>query len=85
MKELQEAFFVELDSKEKRSSQEYAELYNKHTNIAIEEESKNGANTYRAKTMGNYYTISVLSGFLNNEMILEEVMEISEALNRKKT
>jgi len=80
MKELQEAFLVELKSQDQWSNEEYAETYKRYTSLAMEEEIKNGANKYRAKTMGNYYIILVLSDFLKNEIILEEVMEIYEVL-----
>ncbi|SFV71200.1 hypothetical protein MNB_SV-13-6 [hydrothermal vent metagenome] len=80
MKHLQEAFFAKLESQDKLTSEEYAVLYMTHRNIAIEAQREAGANEYQAKTMGEYYTVSVLSGFLNNETVLEEVMDFTEKL-----
>ena len=78
MKPLQEAFLNELKSKEKLSVAEYAALYNTHRKLAIEEEENNGANMHQAKAMGNYYTVSVLSDFVNNENILARIISLSE-------
>jgi hypothetical protein len=84
MTALQEDILSELKSQEKFRSVEYAELYIKHRNLGIEAEQAKGGNKYQAKTMGNYYTISVLSDFLKNEIILEEVMGIVEAMDKEK-
>lgn len=81
MKHLQEAFFIELDTSSKLTIIEYAKLYKKHTQLAIEAQIKNGASEYQAKSMGNYYTIAVLSGFLANEAMLEKIMEVYEGLS----
>jgi hypothetical protein len=82
MRPLQEDFLRVLKSKSGYTSHEYALLYNKHTDLSSEEELRNTGDKYRAKTMGNYYTISVLSDFLKNDVLLEEIMEISEKLLR---
>ncbi|MDA7816733.1 hypothetical protein N9A28_00925 [Sulfurimonas sp.] len=79
MTELQEDFLSELKSKPKFSVTEYAELYAKHSNIAIEEELKNGADKFRAKAMGNYYTVAILSNFLDNENKLARVIALHES------
>jgi len=80
MKHLQEAFFTELNTAQTLTREEYAVLYMRHRNIAIEAQREAGANEYQSKTMGEYYTVSVLSGFLNNESILEEIMDFTEKL-----
>lgn len=81
MKHLQEAFFAELDGQGKLTHKEYADIYMKHRSIAIEAQINKGAKKYQANSMGEYYTVSVLSGFLNNESILEEVMNLTEKLD----
>lgn len=79
MTQLQEEFLNELKSKAKLTVSEYADLYNKHRAIAIEDESKNGASEHKAKAMGNYYTVAVLSNFINNENILSRVLALAES------
>jgi len=79
MTSLQEEFLNELKSKDKFSIEEYAAIYTKHCKIAIEDEKKNGASPQRAKTMGNYYTVAVLSNFIANENILARIIAAHEA------
>lgn len=79
MTQLQEKFLSELKSKAKLTVREYADLYNKHRAIAIEDEAKNGASEYKAKAMGNYYTVAVLSNFIDNENILARVIALAES------
>lgn len=74
MTTIQEEFLNELKSKPKHSIAEYAALYKKHSKIAIEEEAKNGAGEHQAKAMGNYYTVAILSNFVNNENILARII-----------
>jgi len=79
MTQLQEEFLNELKSKEKLTVSEYAQLYNKHRAIAIEDEKNSGASEYQAKAMGNYYTVAILSNFINNENILARVIALAES------
>lgn len=79
MTHLQEAFLNELKSKPKLTVAEYAELYKKHSKLAIEEEKNNGASEQKAKTMGNYYTVAVLSNFVGNENILSRIIALHES------
>ena len=78
MTHLQEEFLSELKSKSKFTVAEYAALYNKHSKLAIEQEENNGANKHQAKAMGNYYTVSVLSDFVDNENVLARIIKLSE-------
>ena len=78
MTSLQEEFLNELKSNLKFTTAEYAALYNKHRKIAIEDEERNGAGEHQAKTMGNYYTVAVLSNFIANENKLTRIIHISE-------
>ena len=79
MTHLQEEFLNELKSKEKFTVAEYAALYAKHSKLAIEEEENNGASKNRAKDMGNYYTATVLSDFLDSENKLARVIALHES------
>ena len=79
MTHLQEAFLNELKSKAKLTVAEYASLYNKHRQLAITHEANAGANEYQAKSMGNYYTVSVLSDFVGNENLLARIMKLAES------
>jgi len=79
MTHLQEEFLRELKSKEKLTVAEYAVLYNKYSKLAIEQEENNGANKHQAKAMGNYYTVSVLSNFVDNENILARIIALQES------
>lgn len=79
MTQLQEAFLNELKSREKLTIIEYADLYKKHSLLAIEAEEKNGANEHQAKAMGNYYTVTVLSDFLSSENKLARVIAFHES------
>jgi len=79
MTQRQEEFLSELKSNPKFTVAEYAALYNKHRKLAIEEEENNGVNTRQAMTMGNYYTIAVLSNFIDNENILSRIIKLSES------
>jgi len=78
MTELQEAFLNELKSNPKFTVAEYAALYVKHSKIAIEDEISNGADEQRAKAMGNYYTVAVLSNFINSENKLSRIIAFAE-------
>ena len=79
MTELQEAFLSELKSKPKLTVFEYAALYTKHSKIAIEHEKNNGASEHQAKAMGNYYTVTVLSDFINSENKLARIIAMQES------
>ncbi|MCO4844393.1 MAG: hypothetical protein KC427_00075 [Sulfurovum sp.] len=79
MTHLQEAFLSELKSKEKFTVAEYSALYKKHNKLAIEQEENNGASKHQAKTMGNYYTVSVLSDFVGNENLLARIIALHES------
>ncbi len=79
MTPLQEAFLSELKSKPKLTVAEYAALYKKHTQLAIEHEANNGASEPQARAMGNYYTVSVLSDFVANENLLVRIMALHES------
>ncbi|MDQ7043336.1 MAG: hypothetical protein Q9M40_11495 [Sulfurimonas sp.] len=79
MTQLQEEFLSELKSKPKLTVAEYAQIYTKHNILAIEEEKKKGAGEKQAVTMGNYYTVSILSKFIGNENILSRVIALKES------
>ena len=79
MKHLEEAFLNELKSKKKPTVAEYAALYKKHSELAIEEETKNGASEHQAKAMGNYYTVTVLSKFIASENKLARIIALHES------
>ena len=79
MTHLQEEFLRELKSKEKLTVVEYAVLFKKHIKLAIEHEENNGASKHQAKTMGNYYTVSILSDFIDNENKLARIIAIHES------
>lgn len=79
MTDLQEAFLHELKSKEKLTVAEYAALFDKHIKLAIEEEQMNSAGEHQATTMGNYYAVSVLSNFIDNENILARIIAHHES------
>ena len=78
MTNLQEAFLSELKSQKKLSIAEYADLYAKHRKLAIEEEEKNGASEKQAETMGKYYTVAVLSNFIDNDHTLSRILAIEK-------
>lgn len=80
MTQLQEDFLNELKSNPKFTTAEYAVIYNKHIQIAIQDEEKNGADEHRAKAMGNYYTVAVLSNFIANENKLSRIIAAKERL-----
>lgn len=80
MTPLQEAFLGELKSKAKHTVAEYAALYKKHSRLAIEQELSTGASEQKAKAMGNYYTVSVLSDFVGNENILARIIALHESM-----
>ncbi len=82
MTHLQEKFLNELKSKPKFTVAEYVELYNKHCELAIEQEKNSGASEHQAKAMGNYYTVSVLSDFIGNENVLARVIALHESIKR---
>ena len=79
MTPLQEAFLSELKSKAKLSVAEYAALYKKHSTLAIEHEKNSGASEQKAKAMGNYYTVTILSDFVGNENMLGRIIALHEA------
>jgi hypothetical protein len=76
---LQEEFLRELQSKEKFTIAEYVALYDKHSKLVIEHEENNGASEHQAKAMGNYYTASVLSDFVDNENLLARIIALHES------
>jgi hypothetical protein len=76
---LQEAFLRELKSKEKPTIVDYADLYKKYSNLAIEQEEINGASKAKADAMGNYYTVSTLSKFVDNENTLARIIALHES------
>jgi len=78
MTPLQETFLNELKSKTKLTVIEYADLYNKHSQLAIEYEKNKGASEHQAKAMGNYYTVTVLSDFINSENKLARIIALAE-------
>jgi len=78
MTHLQEVFLNELKSNAKFTVAEYAALYNKHREIAIEHEKDSGASEHQAKAMGNYYTVAVLSNFIANENKLARIIHLAE-------
>ena len=79
MTQLQEEFLRELKSKEKFTIAEYAALYDKHSKLVIKHEENNGASEHQAKAMGNYYTASVLSDFVDNENMLARIIALHES------
>jgi len=79
MTDLQETFLNELKSNPKFTVKEYAALYTKHSKIAIEHEANNGASEHQAKAMGNYYTVAVLSNFINSENKLARIIALHES------
>jgi len=78
MTDLQETFLTELKSKDKFTVAEYAAIYKKHVAIAVEDEVKNGADEFRSKAMGEYYTVAVLSNFISNENKLSRIIAFKE-------
>lgn len=78
MKKLQEEFLYELQNAPKSTAAGYAELYKKYSELAIEKELNNGAHEVQAKAMGNYYTVSVLRDFINNESQLTRIIALKE-------
>ena len=78
MTQLQEAFLNELKSSSSLTAKGYADLFNKYSNLVIEEEVKNGASEQQSQAMGNYYVVSVLSDFLKNENLLARVIHLSD-------
>ncbi|MEA2073353.1 MAG: hypothetical protein U9O86_07170 [Campylobacterota bacterium] len=79
MRPVQEEFLEELNSNPKFNVKDYAALYGKYSQLAIQEEEKNGASEPQAKSMGNYYTVSTLSKFIANENKLDRIIAIHEA------
>ncbi|PHR54233.1 MAG: hypothetical protein COA44_13970 [Arcobacter sp.] len=82
MTQLQEDFLNELKSNPKFTVVELAEIYDRHTKLAIEDEEKNGADDFRAKSMGDYYTVAVLSNFIANENKLTRIIAAKEKLKQ---
>jgi nicotinic acid mononucleotide adenylyltransferase len=80
MSQIQEDFLTELKSNKKFSVKEYAELYNKYRMIAIEDEENKSADKIRARAMGNYYTVTTLSNFINNENKLSRIIAFAESI-----
>jgi len=78
MTQLQEAFLSELKIKPSLRASEYAVLFNKYSKLAMEEEVNNGASEQQAKTMGNYYAVTVLSDFVDNENLLARIIHLSD-------
>ena len=80
MTQLQEDFLRELKSKEKLTVAEYAALYKKYRKLAIEYEESKGADMHQAKSMGNYYAVTVLSDFIASENKLARIIALEESL-----
>jgi len=78
MTDLQEAFYTELKSNAKFTVAEYSAIYKKHSKIAIEHETSNGAGETQAKAMGEYYTVAILSNFISNENKLSRIIAFKE-------
>ena len=83
MKDLQDVFRNELKSKKKLTVAEYAELYKKHSLLAIAAELEKGASEHQAKAMGNYYTVAVLSNFVASENVLARILALHESTEKK--
>lgn len=79
MTHLQKDFLSELKSKEKLTVAEYAVIFNKHIKLAIKEEQMNGASEHQAKAMGHYYTVAILSNFIDNENKLARIIAHHES------
>jgi len=82
MTQLQEEFLHELKSKERFTTAEYAAIFNKYIQLAIEEETCNGAGEKQADSMGNYYTVAVLSNFIDNENKLGRIIAFAESIKK---
>ncbi|HQS65623.1 MAG TPA: hypothetical protein PLM93_00365 [Sulfuricurvum sp.] len=80
MTQLQEEFLNELKSNPKLTIAQYAELYKKHSQLAIKYQQDNGASESQSKAMGNYYTVTVLSDFIDSENILARIIALHESL-----
>lgn len=80
MTQAQEEFLIELKSNPKSTARDYARIYKKHSNLAIEKERSNGANEHQAKAMGNYYTVSVLVDFIVDEGQIARILSIQESM-----
>ena len=77
MTPLQEEFLSEL-KKAKPTVAEHSSLYNKYNKLAIEQEKNNGTSERQAKTMGDYYVVSVLTDFVGNEHKIDRIIAFKE-------
>jgi len=80
MNQLQEMFLGELKSDKKATLLQYAVLYKKYTELAIEEEINNGASKARADAMRHYYSIATLSDFIDSDKTLDRIIALQESL-----
>lgn len=80
MTDLQEEFLNELKSKEKLTASKYALIYKKYNLLAIEEEKSKGARDYQAKSMGDYYTLNILSDFIGKEDTVTRIIDMAKLL-----
>lgn len=80
MTDLQKEFLDELQSKEKLTAAKYAVLYKKYNTLAIEHEISNGAREHQAKSMGNYYTLCILSNFIGRESTVTRIIDIAKGI-----
>lgn len=78
MTDLQNEFLGELKSKKELTVAEYATIYNKYCKVAIEHEVKKGAGEHKAKAMGNYYIDAVLTDFINNQSLLDQIIDLKK-------
>jgi hypothetical protein len=78
MTEIKEAFLNELKSKPKLKVAEYSEMYTRYRELAIVVQEESGASKPRAKAMGNYYTITILSDYLDNDHLIARIIEYTE-------
>ncbi len=79
MTQIQTEFLNELKSHEKLTAPQYAVIYKKYNELAIEEEVNNGAGGHQAESMGNYYTLCILSNFIGNENTVTRIIDIAKS------
>ena len=77
MTQIQEEFLDELKSQKKLSAAKYAIIYKKYNELAIDKEVSNGATKSQAKSMGDYYTLYILSNFIGNENTVTRIIDIA--------
>ena len=77
MTEIQEEFLSELKSQEKLTAAKYAVIYKKYNELSIEKEISSGATKSQAKSMGDYYSLYILSNFIGNENTVSRIIDIA--------